>query len=65
VETIYNALDLPGFDGARERFAAYLASVRNFEKNRFDYPVDDARKVEQRLGKFIERGGYRRPGAAP
>jgi hypothetical protein len=64
VEKIYTALELPGFDSAREKFSAYLASVRNFEKNRFDYPEADAVKVEARLGRFIERGGYRRPGAS-
>ena len=64
IQKIYRSLELPGFDSARENFAAYLASVRNFEKNRFDYPEADARKVEARLGRFIERGGYRRPGAS-
>lgn len=63
LEKIYSSLELPGFDLAREKFSAYLASVKNFEKNRFDYPEADARKVEARLGRFIERGGYRRPGA--
>ncbi len=64
LQKIYETLSLPGFDGAREKFAAYLASVSNFEKNRFDYPAEDALKVEARLGRFIERGGYRRHGAA-
>ncbi len=64
IEKIYDALELPGFDRARGRFTEYLASVRNFEKNRFAYPEEDARKVEARLGKFLERGGYRRPGSA-
>lgn len=63
LKKIYGALELPGFGAAQEKFAAYLASVRNFEKNRFDYPEADALKVEARLGRFIERGGYRRPGA--
>ncbi|MFN0023474.1 MAG: sulfotransferase family protein [Parvularculaceae bacterium] len=64
IERIYAALELPGFDRARAPFAAYLASVKSFEKNRFAYSDDDARKVEARLGRFIERGGYRRPGIA-
>jgi hypothetical protein len=64
LEKIYASLNLTGFGAAREKFAAYLASVKNFEKNRFDYPESDALKVEARLGRFIERGGYRRPGAA-
>jgi hypothetical protein len=64
LEKIYASLGLPGFDTARAKFARYLSSVRNFEKNRFQYPEADALKVEHRLGRFIERGGYRRPGPA-
>jgi len=65
LQMIYQQLQLPGFDGARDQFAAYLASVKKFEKNRFEYSDADARKVEERLGPYIERGGYRRPGATP
>ncbi|MDZ7627929.1 MAG: sulfotransferase [Parvularculaceae bacterium] len=64
LDRIYSSLGLPGFDAARGRFENYLSSVRKFEKNRFDYSLDDARKVEARLGRFIERGGYRRPRGA-
>lgn len=64
LEKIYRSLELGGFEIARAPFAAYLASVKKFEKNRFEYSDEDARMVEARLGAFIERGGYRRPGAA-
>ncbi len=60
---IYSSLEIPGFEAARGLFESYLASVKRFEKNRFDYSVEDARKVEARLGRFIEQGRYRRPGA--
>ncbi len=62
---IYSVLSLPGFDAARPRFEAYLASVRSFEKNRFSYSDEAAAKVEARLMPFIEKWGYARPGAAP
>lgn len=62
IEKIYQTLELPGFVDARPKFDAYLASVRTFEKNRFSYSDEAAAKVEKRLGRFIERGGYRRPG---
>lgn len=58
---IYQALELPGFSAARPAFAAYLASVRTFEKNRFAYSDEAAAKVEQRLGRFLDQWGYRRP----
>jgi omega-hydroxy-beta-dihydromenaquinone-9 sulfotransferase len=64
IEAIYRSLDLPGFDAGRSAFETYIASVKKFEKNRFHYSEDDARKVEARLGRFIEQGRYRRPGAA-
>lgn len=59
---IHEALELPGFTAARPKFEAYLASVRTFEKNRFAYSDEAAQKVEARLGRFIERWNYRRPG---
>jgi len=62
VEKIHQTLELPGFAGARPKFEAYLASVKSFEKNRFAYSDEAALKVEARLGRFIERWAYRRPG---
>lgn len=59
---IYSAIDLPGFDDVKPRFEAYLRSVAGFEKNRFEYSDRSARLVEDRLGKYVEQGGYRRPG---
>lgn len=61
LEKIYGTLELPGFSSARNRFAAYLSSVKTFEKNKFAYSDEDARMVEARLGRFIDRGNYRRP----
>ena len=63
VEKVYSALSLPGFDEARGVFETYLASVKSFKKNRFDYSHEAAAKVEARLGRFIEKWGYERPGS--
>ena len=62
LERIYKTMDLPGFDAAKPKFEAYLASVRSFEKNKFAYSDEAARIVETRLGRFVEQWGYRRPG---
>ncbi|NWG70260.1 MAG: sulfotransferase [Parvularculaceae bacterium] len=62
---IHSTLSLPGFEAAKPKFEAYLASVQSFEKNRFVYSDEAAAKVEARLGRFIEKWGYARPGAAP
>jgi hypothetical protein len=63
VKRVYEALRLPGFDAARPKFEAYLSSVRAFEKNKFAYSDVAAKKVEARLGRFLERWGYQRPGS--
>jgi len=61
VEKIYSALALPGFSQGRDRFEQYLASVRGFKKNVFEYSDKTAAKVEGRLGYFIDKWGYDRP----
>ena len=58
---IYSSLNLPGFSNARGAFEAYLSSVKTFKKNEFAYSDEAARKVENRLGRFIEKWGYERP----
>lgn len=69
VEAVYRALGLPGFDEARPKFEAYLASVKSFEKNKFAYSDEAAAKVESRLAPFLAKWAYVRPsnesGAAP
>lgn len=63
VEACYAGLGLPGFEAGKAQFERYLASVASFEKNRFEYSDEAAAKVEARLGYFIEKWGYKRPGA--
>lgn len=65
VEEVYGALRLPGFSAAEPRFREYLASVESFEKNRFAYSDEAAAKVENRLGRFLDRWAYGRPDAHP
>ena len=63
MERLYTELPLGDFGAMRSKFAAYLKSVEGFEKNRFEYSDRSARLVESRLGEFIARGSFRRPGA--
>ncbi len=63
LEKIYAALGLPGFDASHAAFERYLASVKTFEKNKFSYSDEAAKKVEGRLQYFIDKWGYARPGA--
>ncbi|MEQ8747509.1 sulfotransferase [Pyruvatibacter sp.] len=62
LERIYTSLGLPGFDAVRPRFEAYLRSVSGFRKNKFDYSDTSAKLVEARLGVYLQRGQYTRPG---
>ncbi|MEM8772734.1 MAG: sulfotransferase [Pseudomonadota bacterium] len=63
LDRIYSGLALANFEESKPSFENYLASVKSFEKNKFDYADADAQKVERRLGYFIEKWGYQRPGA--
>lgn len=59
----HRALYIPGFEAAAPHYEAYLASVKTFQKNKFDFPEDAASKVEARLQHFLRKWEYRRPGA--
>lgn len=58
---IYDTLDLPGFERTRPRFEDYLASVRSYRTNRYDYPDDVLTKVETHWAPFLDHWGYERP----
>ena len=63
LEKIYSALALPGFEASHNAFETYLASVKSFKRNKFDYDDATAKKVEGRLQYFIDKWQYARPGA--
>lgn len=63
LERVYATLGLEGFEEMQPRFEAYLRSVEGFEKNRFDYSDHSAALVEGRLGSYLSKGGYQRPGS--
>ncbi len=62
IARIYDMLELQGFSSGCPRFEGYLASVGQFEKNRFACPDEAVEKVEARLGRFLDHWGYGRPG---
>jgi LPS sulfotransferase NodH len=61
VAHIYEQLQLPGFTEAAPRFAAYLESIRSYEKNRFRGDAAMVATVSERWAPWIERWGYRAP----
>ena len=61
VERIYNALHLPGFDEARATFAAYLESIKGYEKNRFRKADQTTERIAKAWEPWLSRWGYEVP----
>ncbi|MFN7175105.1 MAG: sulfotransferase family protein, partial [Thermaurantiacus tibetensis] len=64
VAHIYEALALPGFNAVRPKMAAYLETVKSFEKNRFRGDAEAVAKVSQRWAHWIAKWGYATPSPA-
>lgn len=62
LERIHQQLDLPGFAGSRERFARYLASIRDYRGADHRLPAADLDRVRDRWAPFLERWDYGVPG---
>ncbi|MEM8837121.1 MAG: sulfotransferase, partial [Pseudomonadota bacterium] len=61
LKTIYETLDLAGFDEAETAFRDYLGSVQSYKKNVFKGSPEMANKVAERCKPFIEKWGYQMP----
>ncbi len=61
VEQIYATLELPGFAAAAPKFAAYLETVRSYEKNRFRGDAEAVARVAERWARWISKWGYATP----
>ena len=62
VAALYETLGLDGFPEAEPVFRDYLEGVRDYRRNRYDYPPEDLAAVEDAWGRYIEHWGYARPG---
>ncbi len=62
VAALYETLGLDGFADAEPDFRAYLDGVRDYRRNRYDYPEEDLAAVQAAWGRYIERWDYARPG---
>lgn len=61
---LYARLGLEGWEEARPRIEAYLATQAHYEKNRFTMRAADIARVEARLGFALDAWGYARPDTA-
>ena len=55
---IYRRLELSGFEAAAPRFHAYVDSQRGYQKNKFDISPRLVRKINAKLGFYMEHYGY-------
>ena len=55
---IYRRLELSGFENAAPRFQAYVNSQRGYQKNKFDISSRLVRKINAKLGFYMEHYGY-------
>ena len=62
VAALYDTLALDGYAEAEPAFRRYLEGVKDYRRNRYDFPEEDLAKVENAWHPYIERWGYARPG---
>ena len=60
LRTVHEGLDLDGWERARPRYEAYLASVKSYTKNSFARDPEDVRRIEAALAPWFDRWGYAR-----
>jgi omega-hydroxy-beta-dihydromenaquinone-9 sulfotransferase len=58
LERVYRTLGLDGFAGAQPRFVAYLDSVRDYRKNRYELSGATIDKVGTAWQPYLRRWGY-------
>jgi len=64
---LYDELELPPFDEARPAIEKYLDELGTFEKNRFEFPPEVVKTVNENWGFALDAFGYERlePGRTP
>jgi len=55
---IYQRLGLPRFSDAEPAFRSYLASIRNYKKNRYDLAPEAVARVNRHWGFAFDEWGY-------
>ena len=57
-ESIYQSLDLPGFNEAKEEIAKYLDKKKGYKKNQYKYEDRTVKLVEEHWGMALKEWGY-------
>ena len=61
VQTIYQQLEIPGFEMAQTGFEQYVRDRRTYRKNKYTFPKADNQKVYDHWQPFIDQWGYGPP----
>lgn len=64
VRTIYETLELDGYDRAEPGFQTYLSTIKSYRKNAFKGSHEMIEKVEREWAYFIDKWDYRVPDIA-
>ena len=64
LRAVYDQLGLEGFAAAEPAFRAFADSQKGYRKNKLDLPPELVRRINERLGFYLERYGYEREEAA-
>ncbi|MEM9187488.1 MAG: sulfotransferase [Planctomycetota bacterium] len=58
VESIYDRLDLAGFEHARPTLESYAASLREYKPNKLDIEPSIKKQIDERWAWYLKRFGY-------
>ncbi len=58
IQTLYERLELPGFEQVRPRLEAHAQSTSDYETNRYRLSPETEREITRRWGDVIRRLGY-------
>ena len=67
IRSIYERLDLGGWEAMRPRLAAFMATLRGYETNKYELSAEEREAIRRRWGQVAERQGYdlSEPGRRP
>jgi hypothetical protein len=60
LRSLYEHLDLGGFDAFLPRLEEYLATIKGYETNRYQLSPEERAEITRRWGNVIDRHGYAR-----
>jgi hypothetical protein len=63
LRSIYERLDLGGWEAMRPRLAAFVASLKGYETNKYELSAEQREEIGRRWGRVAEKYGYEREAA--